>query len=139
MTGARAMPTASGAESTVADVMHADFTTLAPTATVGEVRDWFAGGASRRLALIADSGRYVGALTAADVPVDLPRQLAAVQVARYGRTVSPDMTAAEGRAEVLQTAARRAAVVDADGRLCGVLALTTDARHFSCRSASSTP
>lgn len=137
MTAPRAMPTPPGGESTVADVMHAEFTALAPTATVGDVSDWLAGGASRRLALIVDRGRYVGSLMPADAAGGLPRHWPAVQLARYGRTVSPDMTAAEGRDEVLQSAARRVAVVDDDGRLCGVLALTTDARHFSCASETS--
>lgn len=120
----------------MAGVMHRELTTLAPTATVGEACDWFAGGASRRLALIVDGNRYVGALTPADVAGGLPREWPAVQVARYGRTVSPEMSVVDGRREVLQTAARRVPVVDGEGRLCGILALTTDARRFSCRGGT---
>jgi hypothetical protein len=138
MTAAPAWKTASTAGPTVADVMHADCTALGIRATLAEVRDWFAGSASRRLALIADdAGRYVGALTRADAAVDLPDPWSAAQVARYGRTVSPDMTAAEGREEALRSPARRVAVVAADGRLLGVLAITLDARRFSCADAGS--
>jgi len=132
MSAAQAASGAAAARPTVADVMHADVATLAPTATVGDARDWFALSASRRLALIADGDRYVGALTPADVAARLPREWPAAQVARYGRTVSPDMSADDGRGELLQTAARRVPVVDAAGRLCGVLALTHDTRRFSC-------
>lgn len=136
MTAARAADTIQIAEPTVADVMHGEFATFPPAVTVGDVRDWFAAGASRRLALIADGDRYVGAVTPADIAADLPHEWPAAHVARYGRTVSPDMRAEDGRAEVLQTAARRVPVVDGNGRLCGVLALTTDARRFSCRDST---
>jgi len=133
MTTAPAWNAPPAAGPTVADVMHADATALGIRATVAEVRGWFAASASRRLALIADdAGRYVGALTRADAAVDLPDEWPAALVARYGHTVSPDMSAAEGREEALRSLARRVAVVGADGRLLGVLALTLDSRRFSC-------
>lgn len=52
--------------------MHDEFQTLPPTATVGQLREWFAGSASRRLALIAERGRYVVSLTRAEVEGDVP-------------------------------------------------------------------
>ena len=42
---------------TVADITHAKFTALPATATVGDVRDWFAASTSRRQAFVADEGR----------------------------------------------------------------------------------
>jgi hypothetical protein len=40
---------------TVQDIMHARFSALPATATVGEVRDYFAASTSRRLAFLAGS------------------------------------------------------------------------------------
>jgi CBS domain-containing protein len=118
---------------TVADVMHADVPTLSPAATVGDARAWFQAGASRRLALIADAGRYAGALTPADVGAGVPDDRLAVDVARPGPTVAPEATAPAGRDAVLRAGARRVPVVDGDGRLVGVLAVTADEQHFACR------
>ena len=50
----------------VADVIHKRFSALPPTATIGDVRDWFAASSHRRMAVLADDGRYIGMLTAAD-------------------------------------------------------------------------
>jgi len=51
---------------TVEAVMHAQFTVLPATATVAEVRDYFALSSHRRLAVVADDdGVYLGALTRA--------------------------------------------------------------------------
>ena len=118
---------------TVADVMHREFTTLPSTATVGDARAWLHAGASRRLALIADDGRYVGALSAADVEPDVPAVRPVAQLARYGPTVAPEASAADGRDEVLRAGARRVPVVDRDGTLVGVLAVTSDEQYFACR------
>jgi CBS-domain-containing membrane protein len=124
---------------TVADVMHADLTTLSPNATAGDARAWFAASPSRRLALIADGGRYVGALTPADVGPDVPSDRLASMVARPGATLAPETSAAAGRDEVLRAGARRVPVVDADGTLLGVLAITTDERYFACRDTADVP
>lgn len=118
---------------TVADVMHAELATLPPTATVGEVRDWFDASPGRRLALIVDDGRYVGSLTRADVDDDASPARPAVEIARIGYTTTPDTAAAAGRDLARQATTRRVPVVDRDGRVLGVLALTTDEQFFSCR------
>lgn len=133
MTSQRARIVASGGL-TVADVMHADCAAFSATATVAEVRDWFAQSASRRLALVAgDAGYYMGSLTPADLDGAGDPDESAVDVASYEPTVRPDETARAGREQVLQAQVRRVAVVDDEGRLVGVLAVTTDARAFSCR------
>ncbi|HEV2060692.1 MAG TPA: CBS domain-containing protein [Solirubrobacteraceae bacterium] len=120
---------------TVADVTHAKFTALPSTATIAEVRDWFAASTSRRQAFVADDGRYVGSLTPADVGGDIDPARAAVEVAQDGPTVSPEAPASEGRDLALQTEARRIPVVDGDGVLLGVVAVTGDMQSF-CGTSS---
>jgi CBS domain-containing protein len=120
---------------TVADITHAKFTALPATATIGDVRDWFAASTSRRQAFVADDGRYVGALTPDDVGGDADPARPAVEVAQAGVTVSPEAPAAQGRDLALSTASRRVPVVDADGTLLGVVAVTGDLQSF-CGTAS---
>lgn len=115
---------------TVADITHVRFTALPATATVADVREWFARSASRRLAFIADGERYLGSLTPADVAADAGDDGPAVAVAQDGPTVSPDAPATTGRDLALLTEARRVPVVDGDGRLLGVVAVTGDLQSF---------
>jgi CBS domain-containing protein len=116
---------------TVADVVHARFTALPAGATVGDVRDWFAASTSRRLALLADDdGRFAGAVFAEHVAGDLDPAQPARDVAARGPTVLPDDSADHGQRVALRTDARRVPVVDRDGRLLGVLAVTTDLQAF---------
>ena len=56
---------------TVADVIHAKFSALPATATIGDVRDWFALSTSRRMAFLADGERYAGSVTPEDLAGDL--------------------------------------------------------------------
>lgn len=121
---------------TVADVMHAGVTSMPSTATVAELRAWFAAGASRRLAVIADDGRYAGALTPGVVGADVPGDQPALAVARAHATVAPEVPAVTGRDLALASQARRVPVVDSEGRFHGVLALTSDLQFFACRPAS---
>lgn len=115
---------------TVADITHVRFGALPADATVGDVRAWFSQSASRRLAFVADGDRYLGSLTPEDVadPADAGRP--AVEVAQDGPTVSPEAPATTGRDLALLTQARRVPVVDADGRLLGVVAITGDLQSF---------
>ena len=115
---------------TVGDVIHTKFTALPSTATVADVRDWFAASASRRLAFVARDGAYVGSLTPADVADTVDGRLPAVEVARDGPTVSPAASAAAGRDLALLSDARRVPVVDDGGRLLGVVAVTGDLLSF---------
>ena len=115
---------------TVADVTHAKFTALPATATVGDVRAWFAASTSRRQAFVADGDRYLGALTPADVDGDVDPARPAVELAQEGPTVAPDAPATTGRDLALLTETRRVPVVDGDGRLLGVVAVTGDLQSF---------
>ncbi|MDX6681266.1 MAG: hypothetical protein QOG94_1305 [Solirubrobacteraceae bacterium] len=119
----------------VRDILHAQLTALEATATVAEARDYFAASTSRRMALVCDDGRYVGSLTPAQLEGDLDPGLALARIAERGATVSPDDPATKGRDLALRTDARRVAVVDADGRLVGVVAVTGDLTSF-CGTSS---
>ena len=114
----------------VVDVIHTKFTALPASATVADVRDWFAQSTSRRQAFLADDGRYAGSLTPADLAGEADAGRLAVEVAQHGPTVSPQAPAAAGRDLALATDARRVPVVDGDGRLLGVVAVTGDLQSF---------
>jgi CBS domain-containing protein len=114
----------------VADVIHQRFSALPASATVGEVRDWFAQSTHRHVAVLADDdGRYAGSLTAADLE-DADASRPASEVAQLARTVAPDAPAAEGFAVASATETLRVPVVDPDGRLLGVVGVTDDRAAF---------
>jgi CBS domain-containing protein len=115
---------------TVADVVHRKFSALPADATIGDVRDWFAASTSRRMAVLADEGRYAGSLTPADLDGDLDPARPAAEVAHDGPTVLPEAPASEGEQLALRTDARRVPVVGHDGRLLGVVSVTEDLRAF---------
>ena len=115
---------------TVADVIHRKFSALPADATVGAVREWFAAGTSRRMAFLADDGRYVGSLSRDQVGGDLDLSAPAADVAHAGPTVLPEAPASEGEQLALRTDARRVPVVDRDGQLLGVVSVTEDRRAF---------
>jgi CBS domain-containing protein len=122
----------------VQDVLHARFSALPATATIADVREYFAASTSRRLAFVADDDVYVGSLTPEHVAAGDPGRLAA-EVADPGPTVSPDDPAASGRDLALRTDARRVPVVDDDGRLLGVVAVTGDLLSFCGTSDAASP
>ena len=115
---------------TVADVIHRRFSTLPASATIGEVSDWFAASTSRRMAILADEGRYVGSLTPAHVTGDVDRARPATEVATDGPTIAPDAPARAGEEIALLTDSRRVPVVDHDGRLLGIVSVTGDLTSF---------
>jgi CBS domain-containing protein len=115
---------------TVADITHTRFAALPASATVDDVRAWFAQSSSRRLAFVADGERYLGSLTPADVAGSADGDRLAVEGAQDGPTVAPEAPATSGRDLALLTESRRVPVVDADGRLLGVVAVTGDLQSF---------
>ncbi len=114
---------------TVMDVTHQRFSTLPASATVGDVRAWFAESSRRRMAFLAQDGRYAGSLTPADL-ADADAGRPASEVAQPGPTISPDASANAGYEAALLTDARRVPVVDHDGKLLGVVSVTDDLAGF---------
>jgi CBS domain-containing protein len=114
---------------TVAEVTHSQFKALPASATVGEVRDWFEASGSRRMALLADEGRYAGCLLRGDLDAADSSE-AAVGYAQRGATVAPHEPAARGEELALATPARRVPVVDGEGQLVGIVAVTADLQGF---------
>jgi len=113
---------------TVADVMHSRFATMPASAAVGEVRAWFASSVSHRMALLADAGgRFAGSLLPDDV-VGVEDGAAATAFVRLA--VAPGEPAARAEELALSTGSRRVPVVDGDGRLVGIVAVTTDLQGF---------
>ncbi len=114
---------------TVADVTHSRFKALPASATVGEVREWFEASDSRQMALLAEEDRYAGCLLRGDLDAADPTEAAAAYAER-GATVTPDEPAARAEELALATPAHRVPVVDGEGRLVGIVALTTDLQGF---------
>jgi|GEM_PF-1444851 len=115
---------------TVRDVLHAKLSTVDANATLADVRAYFAASASRRQAFVVDGERYVGSLTPAEVADGDAGSLASDVADRSGPTIGPDAPATKGRDLALLTDARRVAVIDDDGALIGVVAVTGDLTSF---------
>ncbi len=113
-----------------ADVLHSRFSALPGTATVAEVRRWFDESAHRKMAFLAEGEHYLGSLTRDDVGAHADGARPAAEVARRGPTVSPDVPASTGHEMAIATGALRVPVVDAEGRLLGVVAVTEDLKGF---------
>jgi CBS-domain-containing membrane protein len=118
------------AELRVADVIHKRFSALPADATVAQVRDWFAASSHRRMAFLAENGRYVGSLRRADLDGGFDAARPARDLARPGPTVSPDAAARTAYELATTTDARRVPVVDQDGTLLGVVGVTDDLAAF---------
>ena len=115
---------------TVADVLHKRFDALPADSTVDQVKEWFAASSHRRMAFLADNGRYAGSLTRADLEDVRDGQAPAAELAHDGPTVAPDAAAHVGYELATRTDARRVPAVDAAGNLLGVLAVTEDLAGF---------
>ena len=113
-----------------ADVIHERFTALPAAATIGEVRAWFDASSHRKMAFLAADGRYAGSVTRSDVTGvgDVARP--ATDVAHDGPTVAPDTPASDAYEVAVATDALRVPVVDPDGTLLGVVAVTDDLAGF---------
>jgi CBS domain-containing protein len=113
-------------ELSVTDILHKRFSALPADATVGDVRAWFDESSHRRMAFLADGDAYRGSLVREDVAEGVDGARPAVEVARLGPTVAPEASAGAGCELALQTDAHRVPVVDREGRLLGVVAVTED-------------
>ena len=123
-------PLAESTGLTVVDVIHKRFGALPADATVAQVRDWFAASSHRRMAFLADQGRYAGSLTREDLDGDLDPVSSVARLARRGPTIAPDAPAHDGYELAVATHAHRVPVVDRDGTLLGVIGVTDDLAGF---------
>jgi CBS domain-containing protein len=123
-------PLDDAADLTAAEVIHQRFSALPADATVAEVRDWFAASSHRRMAFLADNGRYAGALTREDLDVDLDPANSAARLAHAGPTIAPDAPARAGYELAIATGSQRVPVVGPDGILIGVIGVTDDLAAF---------
>jgi CBS domain-containing protein len=117
-------------ELTARDVMHIQTTALDPRTTVAQARDYFAASASRRLAVLADDGRYVGALTPADLEAAADASLPVGEVAAARAIVAPDAPATLAQELAAGSDTRRVPVVDHDGRYLGIVSLNRTLEWF---------
>jgi len=109
---------------TAADLMHRRITTLPASATVAELRAYFAESTSHKLALLVDGERYVGSLEPPALD-GAPDSAVASDFAVRGDTVEPDVPADVARERAMAMASSRLPVVDADGRLAGIIAINS--------------
>ena len=117
-------------ELTAGQVIHRRCTTLPADATVGDVREWFAASAHRRMAFLSDGGRYAGSLVREDLDGTIDPLAPATRHARQGPTVDADAPARLGYEIATSTDARRVPVVDRDGTFLGVLSVTEDLQGY---------
>ncbi len=115
---------------TAADVMHRRLTTVPASTTVGELRDYFAAGASRRLALVVDGQRYVGAIASSDLPEEADAAASVAAHARLEPMIDPRAAAAVARDAALDQPSLRLPVVDESGTLVGVVAIDGERKGF---------
>jgi len=115
---------------TVGDVVHEKLSVIDVTSTIADARAYFAASKGRRQAFVVDGGRYVGSLVPADLEGADPERLAADVADRDGPTIGLDAPATAGRDLALLTDARRVPVIDGDGKLVGVVAVTGDLESF---------
>lgn len=123
-------PLDEAADLTAADVIHERFSALPADATVAQVRDWFAASSHRRMAFLADNGRYAGSITREDLDGNLDPTSSAAHLGRSGSTIAPDAPASAGYKLAIATHALRVPVVDRDGTLIGVIGVTDDLAAF---------
>jgi CBS domain-containing protein len=107
---------------TAADLMHRRITALPASATVEELRAYFAESTSHKLALLVDGERYAGSLEASALE-GAPESAPASELASLGDTVAPDVPADVARERALAMASSRLPVVDGAGVLVGIIAI----------------
>jgi CBS domain-containing protein len=123
-------PLAEATDLTVGEVVHTRFSALPADITVAQVRDWFGESSHRRIAVLADEGRYAGTLGLDDLAGDLDPRRPAAELASDGPTVDPRAPAQTAFDLATASPARRVAVVDGDGQLVGVVGVTEDLAAF---------
>lgn len=123
------MSTARDSRRTVGQVMVTDPRTMAPDATVGEVRAAFLDD-HVHMVLLTEAGVLVGTLVRADLHDAAAGRPARALAVLAGRTIGPSVPTEEATRILDAAGARRLAVVDRDGGLLGLLCLKRRRRGF---------
>jgi len=98
--------------------------------TVGALRDYFAASSSRRLAVIVDGARYVGAIAREDIADGVDGGARAADFAQREPVIEAARSGREARDAALESPSARLPVIDRHGVLVGVVALNRDRDGF---------
>jgi predicted transcriptional regulator len=130
------------AERLVRDVMVRRPKTLPVDATVAELREHFTN-PRVQTALLADGGRFAGAIAPSELPADAPATGAARDYARLDvPTMAPDATMADAMALMDSRGDHRLVVLDGDGdgaTLVGLLCLDRTGASFCTEVPAQAP
>jgi predicted transcriptional regulator len=128
------------AERLVGDVMVRRPKTLPADATVAQLREHFAN-PRVQTALLADAGRFAGAIAPSELPDDAPPTAAARDYARLDvPTMAPDATMADAMALMDRRGDHRLVVLDGDGAtLVGLLCLDRSGTSFCTEVPAQAP
>jgi CBS domain-containing protein len=116
---------------TAAEAMLTTPTRHPPSATVGEIRDFFRDDHVHAALIVSPAGRLEAVVERDDIARCQALDAAAAPLGRLaGRTVPAGADLAEVRRAMIATGRRRAAVTSADGRLLGLLCLKASRAGF---------
>ena len=102
-----------------------------PSATVGEIRDFFRDDHVHAALIVSPAGYLEAVVERDDIAGCQGRDAAAAPLGRLeGRTVPTGASLAEVRRAMITTGRRRAAVISDDGRLLGLLCLKASRTGF---------
>ncbi|MFS8123302.1 chloride channel protein [Rhizobium sp. BR 250] len=112
-------------EFTVGKMMRRDVRTVSDVMTLDRLRSDFPLGATQRVTVVDDEGRYVGIVLIPEIHRELPEETTAKDLARFADTaLLPDMNVREAMKAFSTAEADALAVIDskADRRVIGLLA-----------------
>ena len=115
---------------TAADVAVHHPTVHPPSATVGDVRRFLAGGHVHLALVVDEDGRLLATLVRQDLEGQVDHVAATDAGTLEGRTVPADLPADLLPDRMLAAGARRLAVVDASGRLVGLVCRTRSGEGY---------
>jgi CBS domain-containing protein len=127
MTSAQARP----GTGTVADAMLSIPRTHSPAVTVREMAAFFEDDHVHAALIVSPAGQLMAVVERGDLADASPPGALALRFGRLaGRTVPPEASLAETRQAMIDGGCRRAAVIDADGQLLGLLCLKASRAGF---------
>ena len=117
----------------VGDVMVTSPKTHGPECRPQTIREFFEDDHVHMALVVTADGRLVTTIERSDLAEATPGTRCAAELGTLvGRTVAPSQAVAAAREALLREGRRRLAVVDASGRLLGLLCLKRDGTGFCC-------